>query len=313
MDRHFEGRVVAITGSGRGIGRETALLFARQGAKVVVNDLGGAPIGGGADQSIAQTVVDEIRAMGGEAVAETSNMSTMEGGRNLVGVALDSFGRLDFLINNAGIIRPAPLLEMTEEDFDIVIAVNLKGYFATIKAALEHIIKSRGAIVNYSSPSGWGHWGMTNYSAAKEGVTGLTRSLAREVGEYGVRVNAVRPIAAGSTMDIPAIRRTLEESARLDVPLNSMQRLPWNNVMPELRNPAAVAAWLCTDHASVFSGREFYIAGSQVAIVADPELTRDHFNANGWSFEDLCNEEIVHGLTYNQHNAFAPKGEPKTL
>lgn len=307
MGAKFEGRVVAITGAGRGIGREMALLFAAEGAKVVVNDLGGAPVGGGADGSVAQSVVDEIKSAGGEAVAETSSIASMEGGKALVDKAVESFGRLDFLINNAGIVRPKPLIEMTEEDFDIVLAVNLKGYFATIKAGLEHIIKAKGAIVNMSSPSGWGHWGMTNYSAAKEAVVGLTRALAREVGEHGVRVNAIRPLAVGSTMDIPSIHRTVSESERLGIPLLSSQHMPWNGVLPEPRSVAALAGWLCTDHASAFSGREFYMAGSQISLVADPELTRTHFNKEGWSFEALCEPEIVRGLTFNQHNLFAPR------
>lgn len=304
MSGEFDGKVVVITGAGRGIGRETALLFAAQGAKVVVNDLGGGPQGGGGNGSVAQTVVDEIRAKGGEAVAETSSVSSMAGGKAVVEAALDSFGRLDFLVNNAGIVRPKPLIEMTEEDFDIVLAVNLKGYFATIKAGLPHIIETRGAIVNYSSPSGWGHWGMTNYSAAKEAVNGLTRSLAREVGEHGVRVNAIRPMAAGSSMNIPEIGRTIEESQRLGIPMLSSQFLPWNGVMPQLEHVAAMAAWLCTSHAAGFSGREFFIAGSQVALVQEPELTRNHFNAQGWSFEALCQPDVVLGLTYGQPNPF---------
>lgn len=304
MSGEFEGKVVAITGAGRGIGRETALLFAAQGAKVVVNDLGGGPQGGGSSQSVAQSVVDEIHALGGEAVAETSSVASMAGGKAVVDAAMDSFGRLDFLINNAGIIRPKPVLEMTEEDFDIVLAVNLKGYFATIKAGLQHIIDAKGAIVNYSSPSGWGHWGMTNYSAAKEAVNGLTRSLAREVGEFGVRVNAIRPVAAGSAMDIPEVRRTGEESARLGIPMLSNQYLSFHGVMPKLENVAAVAAWLCTRHTAAFSGREFFIAGGHLALVEEPELSRDHFNAQGWTFDALCQPELVSALSYSQPNPF---------
>jgi len=303
----FEGKVVVITGAGRGIGRETALLFAQQGASVVVNDLGGGPQGGGGDGSVAQGVVDEIKALGGEAVAETSSISSMEGGSAVVQKAIDAFGRLDFLINNAGIIRPKPVSEMTEQDFDIVLAVNLKGYFATIKAGLEHIVGTKGAIVNYSSGSGWGHWGMANYGAAKEGVVGMTRALARELGEYGVRVNALRPLALGSSMAIPEIHRTVVESERLGVPLLSEQFLPWNNVPPQPANVAAVAAWLCTDHASVFSGREFYISGAHLALVKEPDLTRSHFHPDGWSFDALCTPEVVRGLTYNQHNPYPPK------
>ena len=122
----FEGRVAIITGAGRGIGRETALLMAREGAQIVVNDLGGGPQGGGSDASFAQQVVDEIKAAGGNAVAETSSVSDMAGGKAVVDCAMDNFGRVDFLINNAGIIRPKRLTDMSEADFDIVVAVNFK-------------------------------------------------------------------------------------------------------------------------------------------------------------------------------------------
>ena len=205
----FEGRVAIITGAGRGIGRETALLMAREGAQIVVNDLGGGPQGGGSDASFAQQVVDEIKAAGGNAVAETSSVSDMAGGKAVVDCAMDNFGRVDFLINNAGIIRPKRLTDMSEADFDIVVAVNFKGYFATMRAAAEHLKKQGGAIVNLSSPSGFGHYGMINYSGAKEGVVGMTRTVARELAEFGVRANVVRPISGPSTMNIPEVYETL--------------------------------------------------------------------------------------------------------
>ena len=145
---------------------------------------------------------------------------------------------------------------------------------------------------------------MTNYSAAKEAVNGLTRSLAREVGEFGVRVNAIRPVAVGSAMDIPEVRRTGEESARLGIPMLSNQYLPFHGVMPKLENVAAVAAWLCTRHTAAFSGREFYIAGGHLALVEEPELTRDHFNAQGWTFDALCQPELMTALAHNQPNPF---------
>ena len=307
MANRFAGKAVVITGAGRGIGREMALLFAREGAGVVVNDLGGAPVGTGSDTSVAQAVVNDIKQAGGVAVAETSSVATMAGGKAVVDAAILNFGRLDFLINNAGIARPAPILEMTEEDFDLVIAVHLKGYFATIKHAAPHLIKQGGAIVTCSSPGGFGQWGMANYSAAKEGVAGLTRTVAKELGEYGVRVNALRPIAWGTNMDIPAIHRTVAESIRLGIPLMGNQHIPFLKPDPLPQHVAAAAAWLCADESAPLSGRELYISGGHVALVQEPELIRSHFNVDGWTLESLCAPEVVANLTYDQHNRYTGK------
>ena len=304
----FDGRVAIITGAGRGIGRETALLMAREGAKVVVNDLGGGPQGGGGDTSFAQQVVDEITATGGEAVAETSSVSDMAGGQAVADCAMDNFGRVDFLINNAGIIRPKRLTDMTEEDFDMVIAVNLKGYFATMRAAAEHLKKQGGAIVNLSSPSGFGHYGMGNYSAAKEGVVGMTRSVARELAEFGVRANAVRPISGLSAMAIPEVIETLMYAMNtLKIPPLSGHWL--GNSGPEGRpwNVAAVLAWLCTDHAANLNGREIFINGGHIALVQEPEFVRSQFATEGWSFEALCDEGTSRALTWDIRDRFTGK------
>lgn len=303
---HFGGKVAIITGAGRGIGRETALLFAREGARVVVNDLGGGPQGGGADASFAQQVVDEVIAAGGEAVAETSSVSTMAGGQAVVDCAMDNFGRVDFLINNAGIIRPKRLTDMSEEDFDIVIAVNLKGYFATMRASAEHLKRQGGSIVNLSSPSGLGHYGMSNYSAAKEGVVGMTRSVARELAEFGVRANAVRPIAGLSAMNIPEVYETLMYAMNtLKIPPLSGHWI--GNSGPEGRpwNVAAAVAWLCTDRAANLNGREIYINGGHVALVQEPEFVRSQFAVEGWTFDGLCEEGTSRALTWDIRNRFA--------
>lgn len=301
----FDGRVAVITGAGRGIGREAALLFAREGARVVVNDLGGGPQGGGGDASFAQQVVDEIKAAGGDAVAETSSVADMAGGRAVVECAMDNFGRLDFLVNNAGIIRPKRLTDMTEEDFDIVLAVNLKGYFATMRAAAEHLKKQGGAIVNLSSPSGIGHYGMANYAAAKEGVVGMTRTVARELAEFGVRANAVRPISGPSNMNIPEVYETLMYAMNtLKIPPLTNQWL--GNSGPDGRpwNVAAVMAWLCTDQAANLNGREVYINGGHVALVQEPEFIRSQFAVDGWTFDKLCEEGTSRALTWDIRNRF---------
>jgi NAD(P)-dependent dehydrogenase (short-subunit alcohol dehydrogenase family) len=301
---YLEGKVAVITGAGRGIGRQTAVLMAREGAKVVVNDLGGAPTGGGAGSaSIARAVVDQIKADGGEAVADFSSISSMEGGKTLIEATLDHYGRIDFLINNAGIVRPKRLLEMTEQDFDAVLAVNLKGYFATIRAAAASLVRQGGAIVNLSSPSGFGHYGMSSYSAAKEGVVGLTRTAARELAEHGVRCNAVRPVTYDSNMNMPEVFETLSyQTDILKIPPISNQYLMGKAGTSE--NVAAVITWLCTPLSEPLNGREIYIFGSHLALVQEPELIRSQFKAEGWDFQSLCETEVTRALTYDLRNRY---------
>ena len=199
----LQGRVAIITGSGRGIGREHALLFASLGAKVVVNDLGGAIDGSGKDVSAAQAVVDEIAAAGGEAVANTDSVSSFAGAKALVDQAVSSFGDLHVVVNNAGILRDRMLVSMSEEEFDAVIAVHLKGTFNVSRHAADYwreqakagTIVDR-AIVNTSSGAGLhGNVGQTNYAAAKAGIAAMTVVNAMELHRYGVRANCIAPVA----------------------------------------------------------------------------------------------------------------------
>lgn len=305
---YFDGKVAIITGAGRNIGRETAKIMASEGARIVVNDLGGGPQGVGSDVSLAQQVVDEIKASGGEAVAETSSVASMVGGQAVVDCAMDNFGRLDFIINNAGIIRPRPITTMSEEDFDLVLAVNLKGYFATIRAGVEHIKKQGGAIVNLSSPSGLGHYGMANYSAAKEGVVGMTRTIARELAEHDIGVFAVRPMAGGSNMNIPEVLETIRyQIEELKIPYISNQWLMSHGVDSKPAHVASVLAWLCTSQAKTLTGREIYIVGGHIALMQEPDLTRSQFNAQGWTLEALCDPQISTALTYDTRNRYTGK------
>ena len=211
----LDGRVAIITGAGRGIGREHALLFAQEGAKVVVNDLGGAGDGTGSDASAAQTVVDEITAAGGEAVAHTDDISTWGGAASLVQTAVDSYGQLDVLVNNAGILRDAFLAGMTEEQWDAVIQVHLKGHFACLRHAAEHG-KNRSkageevqaSVINTASASGTylPNAGQVNYGTAKAGIAAMSLVASLELGRYGVRVNALAPAARTRlTEDVPMI------------------------------------------------------------------------------------------------------------
>jgi NAD(P)-dependent dehydrogenase (short-subunit alcohol dehydrogenase family) len=293
----FTGKVAIVTGAGRGIGRMEALLLAREGAKVVVNDLGGASGGGGADASIARLVVDEIKAAGGEAVAETSSIGSMEGGRNVVRAAIEAFGRLDILINNAGITRPLRIDETDEEAWDTIHNVNLKGTFATIREAAPIFIdQGSGVILNTSSPSGYGQYSNTAYGAAKEGIIGLTRSVARDLGAHGVRCNAIRPRAANSQMVTPKMIEVVEHSEQvLGIPVI------WNRWSAPANSPnrqesvAAAAVWLCSDACAEVIGREFFVAGAEFGILPEPELQRTIFNAGGWDLDSL---DAYHNRTY---------------
>ena len=194
-----EGRVVIVTGAGRGIGREEALLFAAEGAKVVVNDYGVDLDGGGPKSEVAESVVEEIKAMGGEAVANGEDISDWEGSQRLINQAIETFGGLDTLVNNAGILRDRMLINMTEEEWDSVIRVHLKGTFCTTRWAAAYWRErtkagetNRARVVNTSSGSGlYGNPGQSNYGAAKSGIASFSVIVAKELARYGVNVNAI--------------------------------------------------------------------------------------------------------------------------
>ena len=203
----LEGRVAIVTGAGGGIGRAHALLFASEGAKVVVNDVGGARDGGGADATAASRVVDEIRSAGGVAVANHASVATTDGAASVVASAVDAFGRADVLVNNAGILRDKTFLKMDETMWDTVVAVHLKGTFLCSHAFAKQVVAQGGGgrIVNTTSVSGMlGNFGQANYSAAKAGVYGLTRTMSIELQKHRVTVNAIAPLAkTRMTEDLP--------------------------------------------------------------------------------------------------------------
>jgi NAD(P)-dependent dehydrogenase (short-subunit alcohol dehydrogenase family) len=193
----FDDRVAVVTGAGRGLGREYALLLGGLGAKVVVNDPGGALTGEGDDAGPAQQVVDEITAAGGEAIASTESVATAVGGQAIVAAAMRHYGRVDILIHNAGIVRRAPLTEMTAEDFDAVLDVHLRGAFHVVRAAFPQMCRAGyGRVVLTSSIGGlYGNHAVANYAAAKAGITGLSNVVALEGAEHGVRCNVIVPAA----------------------------------------------------------------------------------------------------------------------
>ena len=210
----LDGKVAVITGAGGGIGRAEALLFAKEGAKVVVNDLGGARDGTGSSDAMASKVVEEIKAAGGEAVASFDSVATPDGAAKIVKAAVDAFGRLDVLVNNAGILRDKTLLKMDEAMWDVVIAVHLKGTFLCTQAAAKQMIAQGGGgrIVNTTSVSGMmGNFGQANYAAAKAGIYGFTRTAAVELQKQRITVNAIAPIAKTRlTEDLPQFQTGMD-------------------------------------------------------------------------------------------------------
>jgi len=258
MGKICEGRVVVVTGGARGIGREYALLMAVEGASVVINDLGAARDGGGRDISAAEAVVDEIRAAGGSAVSNADDISQWSGAQNLIQHAVSAFGKLDVLVNNAGILRDRMLVNMTEEEWDAVVRVHLKGTFATMHHAAVHwrerfkdSEKSVDArIINTTSASGlFGNVGQGNYGAAKAGVASLSIIAARELKRYGITVNAICPHA------ITRMTENLRE--------RSAQQIEDGH--PRWIAPAV--AWLASTESASVTGRVFEVGGGHLAAL----------------------------------------------
>ncbi len=258
----LDGQTVVVTGAGRGIGRAVARLAAAEGASVVVVDNGCEPDGAGANPAVADAVVEQIASQGGQAVAVHEDVGTMAGGEAAVKAALDSFGRIDALVNCAGIRRDAPIWEMTEEDWDAVIRGNVKSCYAPIKFATIAMRQQRyGRIVNMTSDAGMGAVGASNYAAAGEGVVGLTRTVARDVGRYGVTCNAISPLArtrlsGGLAEELrpPAGVLSADEMARIAPPPPTMR---WEgDALPD--DPASVAplaVFLASEASGDINGR----------------------------------------------------------
>ncbi|MEE8590763.1 MAG: SDR family NAD(P)-dependent oxidoreductase [Spirochaetia bacterium] len=273
MGDRLKGKVVVITGAGRGIGEAEAIFFADEGAKVVVNDLGGTGDGSGSDLAPADEVVKKIKDRGGEAVANYDSVATTEGGENIIKTALDAFGRLDILVNNAGILRDRMVFNMTPEEWDIVVKVHLYGHFnCTRPACLIFRQQRSGRIINTASESGLGNMGQANYSAAKEGIIGFTRTVARDMGKYGVTCNAVRPRAATRLTLSPELQTAIERAKAEGTAMP-----PGAEVIATLPEPDAMVpfvVYLAMDEASGINGCTFLISGDQLALYSEPVATK---------------------------------------
>jgi len=305
MGERLKGKVAIVTGAGRGLGRCYALDLAAEGAKVVVNDLGGAADGTGADRSPADEVVAEIKKMGGEAVANYDTVATMEGGEWIIKTAIDSFGRLDILVNNAGILRDRMIFNMTEEEWDAVMAVHLKGHFTCTKFACTVFRQQRsGRIINTSSIAGLGNMGQANYSAAKEGIVGFTRTVARDIGRYGVTCNVIRPNAATRLTLTPELKAAWEKRAA-----EGMAGAAGRPAVLELPPPEAVSplvVFLCTDEAANINGRTFFVSGGEMSLNSEPENFRSIFKDGIWTVDEIC-DLIPKTLAAGLVNISAPK------
>jgi NAD(P)-dependent dehydrogenase (short-subunit alcohol dehydrogenase family) len=274
-----------VTGSGRGIGRAVAILLAKEGANVVVNDPGVSVDGSGHDNGPAEQVANEIKAAGGNAVANFDSIATPEGGENLVKQCVDAFGRLDILINVAGILRDRMVFNMSHEEWMDVYNVHLKGHFNTIKPASVLMRQQRyGRIVNFSSISGLrGNSGQANYGAAKAGIAGMTRVVARDLGRYGVTCNCIAPGA------MTRMVAQVPESARQLRAARGMGAVPPPQSIAE-RTPDQVApmtVWLCTDDAWNVNGKIFHVAGGVVALAHEETPYRQIQRDGKWSVEEL--------------------------
>ena len=282
----LEGKVAIVTGSGRGIGRGVAMLMAEEGAKVVVVDPGAELDGSGGSVAIADSVVDEIRASGGQAVPCYESVATMEGGEAIVQSALDNFGKLDIVVTCAGILRDRMLFNMTEQEWDSVIAVHLKGTFTVVKhAAILFRQQRSGRIITFSSESGLiGNSGQANYGAAKSGIAGFTKVVARDMGRYGVTANSIAPRAnTRMTSDIPSAASQIR-AAQGVAAIEGEDDL--ESADPDDIAPFTV--FLASDYAADVNGQTFLVYGGVVSLMSQPRPERSIFNGEErWDLEKL--------------------------
>jgi NAD(P)-dependent dehydrogenase (short-subunit alcohol dehydrogenase family) len=282
MSELLANKVALVTGAGRGIGREIALMMAANGAKVVVNDPG-VSLTGGDDETDgpANETVRDIKAAGGEAVADYGSVSESQAARDMVQRAIDTFGRIDIVVNNAGILRDAIFHKMTEDDWDSVIKVHLYGSFYVSRAAAEHFRKQEsGVFVNMTSTSGLvGNPGQANYSAAKMGIVGLSKSLAIDMAKFNVRSNCISPFA-WSRM-VGSIPNTPDQEERL----NGLRMLTPDKIAP-------VAVFLASDDARDVNGQIFAVRGNEIFLMSQPRPLRSVHRSEGWTPETLRDHAI---------------------
>ena len=278
MSPCLDGKVMLVTGAGRGIGRDIARLAAAEGAAVVVNDLGGSTDGEGADASPAETVVAEIRAAGGRAVANPESVAEPAGAERMVKAALDHFSRIDCVVNNAGILRERIFYRMSQVDWELVIDVHLKGSFNVARAAANHFREQQsGSFVHMTSTSGLvGNFGQANYAAAKMGIVGLSKSIALDMARFNVRSNCVSPFAWSRLIGtIPT--QTDEERARVE----RVKTMTAEKIAP-------LAVFLASDLAKGVTGQIFAVRKNEIFLMSQPRPLRSMQRNDGWTPQTLA-------------------------
>lgn len=300
-EQQLAGRVAIVTGGGRGIGRLEALSLARAGAKVVVSDFGANPYG----KSTAEIVAGEIRELGGEAAARSDDLMRPPGPAQVIDAAVEHFGGIDILVNNAGLRGGNPIHKMSEEQWDNVLDSHLKASFLMIKEAVPHMrARGGGVIINTGSEAGLGMPFNCAYAAAKEGLAGLTRSVAREQGRFNIRCNLLRPRAtAGQTGGGEWFQQKLlgdwQPLLKALGPywIGTRGHAGWDRpASPD--SIAALVVWLCTPAASNVNGRDFFVGGDEIALLSQPEFAATVFREGGWTVEalDRFGQTLTKGL-----------------
>src|SRR6201999_1132256 len=281
----IDGRVAIITGGARGIGASISRLFAEQGASLVINDLGGAPDGSGSDGGPAKEIADEITAAGGKAVSDGGDIADVATGERLVKTAVEQFGKLDIVVNVAGILRDRMIFNLVEADWDAVIRVHLKGHYSTVRPASAYWREQRNPqghyrVINFTSVSGLdGSPGQPNYAAAKMGIVGLTYSLAQGLARYGVTANAIAPGAATRlTATVPTDKRVVRE----DRPASEedQERSP-DNIAP-------VALYMASEQSDWLTGRVVSSSGYEVGLYENPQIIRQLSSPEPWEYDRLA-------------------------
>lgn len=314
MGNRLEGRVAVLTGSGRGIGRGVALQMAAEGAKVVVADFGGNLDGSGNDAGPADSVVKEIRAMGGTAIAHYGDVSKFADVQDLVNTTLKEFGRLDIMCHVAGILRDRMVFNMAEEEWDAVLAVHLRGAYNCVRNSIEPMIKQRyGRILIFSSGSGLGSTGQANYSAAKEGDVGFARALSRELGPFGITVNAIYPGGnTRMTQSIPDAANQIRAAAgilRAGGTQNNPTAAPEGATPRDPENNAPPVTWLCTEAGGAVNGQVIGTSGWQASRYSQRHVVRSIHQPRFWTVAELAKavpEQLLAGIPNP-----APKLQPK--
>ena len=272
-DGLLKDKVILVTGAGRGIGRDIALVCAQEGAKVVVNDLGGSEVGDGDDKTPAMEVVGDIKAAGGEAVANYNSVSDFKAAQGMIEQAVSEFGRIDGVVNNAGILRDVIFHKMTEDDWDSVIDVHLKGSFNTSRAAATYFREQgSGAFVHMTSTSGLvGNFGQANYAAAKLGIVGLSKSLALDMSRFGVRSNCISPFAWSRLIGTIPIADEVQAKRVENIKTMTTAKI------------APVAAFLLSEAANEVSGQIFGVRKNEIFLFGQHRPIRSVHRAEGWT------------------------------